>query len=240
MDEKTGWAKWVAIFISSLSLFAFIWSARTNQRILSEQQKWREDADKTNQELIRAQQEWQKASRKNDIASDIRISSDTYLDSISPENATIIFENIGKGIAQDIFLWIGDGKELFPMVFHNFDPVSGGPSQNYIRPGQKLKFGISALMFSKKRSLKTRSDSLSAITSAIFTFYFSYFDVDGNQYLLVITEHPAGVGGEMLVNVRKGVPLDSMLLSLPRSKRYIYTDKDIRDQFRWVKRELAK
>lgn len=226
-DEKTDWTKKVAIFISLLSLGAFIWSAWTNQR------------------LIRYQQKWQETTRRNEITPDIQLTSETGFDS-TYDGVTIVFENISKSIAQDIFLLIGDSRKISRLTFHDFVPHGGGSMQNYIKPGEKLKCSFPAsMMFGDEYSNKFLEEKGHIARPSEWTFYFSYFDVDRNEYLVTITEHPAGVGGDINVwTLTQRTPLDSLLLSLPRSKKAIYKDIHIRDltegEYPWIRKSLTQ
>ena len=219
---RTKWTDITAIAISSLALIAFVWSARTNQQI------------------IRNQNLWQEEIRKNQIFPDIRLTPETgFIDNY--DKARIVFENLGDGQARDIFLWIGDENKIMGFTFHNFHPYNDPIiDQNYILPKQKVYMAFDAgNIFGDEYSALNKMDKIGIATRATWSFYFSYFDIDGNEYLQVLTEHPAGVRGAWVFKSSSS-KLDSLLFGLRNSDRARYFNPGIRGANRWVKRELAE
>lgn len=237
---KTDWTKKATVILSGASLLAFIGSATTNYFLIRNQQKWRETIDTTNQQLLRKQQEWQEKTRRGEIAPDIQLTQETVFDSTFDE-ATVVFENIGKNVAKNIFVWIRYNNKIMKITRQDFMPVNGGPEQNYIHPGQKLKFSFGpAELLGKEYDRKSVQEKFK-IASDFWTFYFSYFDIDGNEYLLSIREPPTAIRGGLLVNVTKeGQYLDSILLLLPNPRwaKVLTPDPKLRNEYGFVRKDL--
>ncbi|MCI0330615.1 MAG: hypothetical protein L0196_06630 [candidate division Zixibacteria bacterium] len=192
--------------------------------------------------LTCSQQKWQETIRRNEIAPDIQLSAETGLDQKTLERATIVFENIGRGTAQNIMVWIRYLDTIRIAVIQEFIPLNGGPEQNYIKPNEKLKFFVDLVnILGEEYPKKTLNEKIEIVPRLSWTFYFSYFDIDGNEKLLVTTVNPAGIGAGIILHTGAET-LDSIFLSLPPSRKHIYEEKDIdiRDEFGLVKKELIE
>ncbi len=218
MSKKITITECVAIFISFLALIAFVISSYTNHN------------------LMKQQQAFEKETRKNQICPDIRISSETgYNDGL--DKKTLVFENVGNGIAQDLVLKVRANDRILPLAYHSFILVgSEKKKQNYILPSQKLKIsvGISDVFVNKKNwTLKEKWDKVLPLN---WIYYFSYFDLDGNEYLLVLPELYLGERGLIMFTTEECM-FDSLILTMPKNQRILLDSINIRTEGRWFKRK---
>jgi hypothetical protein len=188
---------------------------------------------------FKIQHNWSQQIRRNQIAPNLVLSPGTRY--TNGRTLTINIKNIGNGPAQDVFLLISMGDHFLSHVVNTFTPDSGSEKQKYILPSQDVSCVVDLwnLIPGLDTIPKRQLDEM--LFERALYFYFSYFDSDNNEYLLIQNAAPNSINGLMIANFSE-TPLDSLLLFRAKGivgSRRVYQDPKIRSDLRWVRRELV-
>jgi hypothetical protein len=183
------------------------------------------------------QYNWTKSVRRQQIAPDINLTSETHF-SEDFYTLYITFANVGNGTAHDIWLTVTYEKNILSTIVHDFSVVGSTVVQKYILPNQKVSCSIGMSNLIPEIDSLSSNQKAYTVLGKSFVFYFSYFDTDNNEYLLVEKVPPTALSGPLILQ-EKDTALDTLLLSLaegvPDFSKKLIKDPDIRSESRWIK-----
>lgn len=155
--------------------------------------------------------------RKSQIRPILEITSETNFDQ-NFDNVVVRLRNIGPGVAKSLCVMVESDGQLKGEIYHHFSPIGrlsmGNPperqqkaftlypteSRDFVNANEEVEFGFGAFIyFPEEYREMTRRDRMGLAIKKMFTFYLSYLDIDGNEYL-TITKLPP-VGGQSALTI---------------------------------------
>lgn len=218
VTKMSAWEKWlrsIGLFLTAGILLMTLYVGYTANKILRETSRAgdkivREQRAAAIHPILRA------TARKVDIASK------------TAQGYIVTLSNIGTGTAKDMCILVNiDGHRLnqivqnlypqgtFPILrlppFKEFrwNPVipDFGEGQDFIQPEGKMEFQLGCFEYGQ-------------MPTSSLTFYISYFDIDGNEYLMVTKQIP-GLD-KIPVGLNKKHPVWDTLDALSRNVRFLH------------------
>jgi hypothetical protein len=177
--------------------------------------------------------------RKSQIRPILEITSETNFDR-NFDNIVVRLRNIGPGVAKSLRVMVESEGQVKGEIYHHFSSIGrlsmGNSSErqqkaftlypteshDFVNPNEEVEFEFSAFMyFPEEYREMTSWDRMELALKKMFTFYLSYLDIDGNEYLTITKLPPAGGQSGLTIftpDVGDSLFLDSLkILSSPLS-----------------------
>lgn len=195
-----------------------------------------------NANLASSQRDWEKQRRKMEISPRLQILPTTGF-SDNFEYIDLIFKNVGNGIAKDIFLFAECDSNFNNIGIYEYKLESDEKlKQKFIMPNQALRarIHISDIMGFDYNELSL-DQKTEMMLPAIFTFYFSFYDQDKNEYLFIAKFPPSSTAGPIVIIDKSSSIIDELKRlssKMPSYTENVFINPGLRDKYGWFSEKI--